>query len=241
MSKKDTTWKKHKYIKKVTTKSGRTRYVYSGEDEDAMSYDFEEAMYEIQQMPEGKEKEAAMKDWYYKKQQFDELNESTQNMFHSDEELYHYGVLGMRWGIHRGRAREAVDKSARTVKKLQAKAEKAGRKVSAKADYKASKLERKAAKYERKSAKVRRKATRWFMPMNADKAERKMGKYDLKASRYSERASKIRTKQANAKYKQEKYEKKAKKLAAATVKAVEKKNIKDIDTTNLEYLKKYAA
>lgn len=75
---------------------------------------------------------------------------------------------------------------------------------SAKAEYKASKLDRKAAAYQRKAAALKRKSTRWFMPINSEKAERKAAKYELKASKYSEKASKIRTKEAKAKYNEEK-------------------------------------
>lgn len=161
------------------------------------------------------------------------------NAQHSDSELYHYGVIGMRWGVRHGRAEEAVQKSARKVRKLQSKADKAGRKISSKAEFKAAKYDRKAARYDRKAAKIKRKASRWFMPMNAEKAARKSSVLEFKSARFKERGSRIKAKQANAKYKVEKYTNKASKLANATIKELGKQKITDINSADYEYLSKY--
>lgn len=83
-------------------------------------------------------------------------------------ELYHYGVLGMRWGVRHNRAK-AVDKSYKKYRKIQAKANKIRTKaykklsraptdIGAVKSYKklrkADKLDRKAQKWAKKSMKI---------------------------------------------------------------------------------------
>ena len=42
----------------------------------------------------------------------------------SDEELKHYGVIGMKWGVRRGKTSTAYAKASKKLKKLETKADK---------------------------------------------------------------------------------------------------------------------
>ena len=90
------TWKKHKYIKKVKTKSGRWRYIYTGASAsvDPVTYNADEELYEIQQLPDGPEKERAMKIWHKKKEQMDEIAKGMQGLYQSGggKGIYHSGL-----------------------------------------------------------------------------------------------------------------------------------------------------
>ena len=78
--------------------------------------------------------------------------------YETNDELYHYGVLGMKWGVHR-----ATYKSGRNQK-----------------------LERKAAKQDKKAADLYRKAEKAHAKYDlgkANKAAAKAGKYAKKAAK----------------------------------------------------------
>ena len=105
-------------------------------------------------------------------------------------ELYHYGVLGMKWGIRKGRTEQAYTKASKKLNKLDRKVNKAeakALKTRAKADAKMGSLfysEKKAKKAEfkaeRKAAKVTRKlrrAQRWYKSM-----EKNFANTDIKLS-----------------------------------------------------------
>lgn len=105
-------------------------------------------------------------------------------------ELYHYGVLGMKWGIRRGRTGQAYEKASKKLTKLDNKVNKAEKKAlkqRAKADAKMGSMfysEKKARKAEfkaeRKAAKVTkrlRKAQRWYKSM-----EKNFANTDIKLS-----------------------------------------------------------
>lgn len=93
-------------------------------------------------------------------------------------ELYHYGVLGMKWGVRRGNTAKAYEKASKKLKKLDAKVDKAealARKRKGQADAAAASRfmsKKTTAKYEAKAkqasaqAAVRlRKAERWYKSM----------------------------------------------------------------------------
>ena len=93
-------------------------------------------------------------------------------------ELYHYGVIGMKWGVRRGNTTKAYEKASKKLSKLDAKVDKAealARKRKGQADAAAASRfisKKKTAKYEGKAkqasarAAVRlRKAERWYKSM----------------------------------------------------------------------------
>lgn len=94
-----------------------------------------------------------------------------------NNELKHYGVLGMKWGVRRGKTDKAYAKASKKLKKLDdrvAKAEKKYRKKAEKADKKQygfatptsrAKAARKARKASYKVAKNTRKALKWHSKM----------------------------------------------------------------------------
>lgn len=157
-----------------------------------------------------------------------------------DDDVEHYGVFGMKWGVRKDpdRAyRKSISKLSTLDKKREASAIK-----SAKLDARsAKKYETKAAKYESKSAKasvgdsrLEMKARRLRMKASkawtADgyrrktrKAERleyksarkefKSSKYSDKAKRAAEKAAKLNAGAAGKSVKSLRYEKKAKKWA----------------------------
>ena len=95
-----------------------------------------------------------------------------------DGELHHYGVLGMKWGVRRGRSGRAYEKASKKLRKLDAKVDKSLEKARVKrtaADRKMdsmfsttkgiAKAERKAQKAMRKAVVKANKGRKWVKAM----------------------------------------------------------------------------
>lgn len=95
-----------------------------------------------------------------------------------DNEIKHYGVLGMKWGVSRGRSAEAYEKASKKLRKLDNKARKAQNKAYNKYTKDESKkygffadeeayntLIREANEAQTKANKYTNKARRWYESM----------------------------------------------------------------------------
>ena len=107
-----------------------------------------------------------------------------------EDELIHYGVLGMKWGVTRARFKErASNRLNKRIKKYEVKAakfEKKSEKIHAEQDLGSSnKAAVKAANYRKKSATQTLKATKADNDFTKSVYEKRATKNDLKANQLS--------------------------------------------------------
>ncbi|NSJ25527.1 DUF7211 domain-containing protein [Blautia glucerasea] len=157
----------------------------------------------------------------------------------NQNELMHYGVLGMKWGVHRASkaalkaktperyasAIRSLDnhrtKSVKKLNRLEKKAPKLDRKYNKaieKTDVKSARLNAKSAKYERKANK------RFFTTDSA------IARNSSKAAKYYSKAASLESKSAKAKSKYAKNKR---------LREVYSQGISDIDTAKLNAGKRY--
>ena len=120
---------------------------------------------------------------------------TTNGSFVSEDELYHYGVLGMKWGIHRANRKTSANmryqKKALKFDARSARLTKKAEKQHAKNDLSSSnKAAIKAANYLKKAAIVRKKALKTD-DYNQLRAERKATKIEFKASKKQAAANRL--------------------------------------------------
>lgn len=150
-----------------------------------------------------------------------------------DDELMHYGVPGMRWGVHRGHVKQAYDKATAKKKKLDnrvVKAKDAYQKARIKANTGVSqKYQKLQLKADRTQSKADKKKYGLFA--NESKAAELQAKADRMQYKANKYKSKYEKRQINANLAESNYIK-AQRKAEKWVKAMDK-TFKDYDINNL--------
>lgn len=162
----------------------------------------------------------------------------------NNEELMHYGVIGMKWGVHKGNASKAYGKAIRKKTKLEnnvVKTKKAYDKATIKANtgaaHKYQNLQIKADKLQSKADKKKygffsnaRKAAE--LQVKADRAQ-------YKANKYKSKYDKGQSNQSSAKAKYLRAQRKAEKWVKAMDKVFKNYNINDLTSENINSGKEF--
>lgn len=115
---------------------------------------------------------------------------------YTNEELYHYGVLGMKWGVHRAARKTAKnERLERKALKYDLKSNKANQKsekIHAEQDLgRSNRAAKKAAKYAIKSDKLQRKALDANSELRRTRLEKRAAKADFKSATKRMEANKL--------------------------------------------------
>lgn len=116
--------------------------------------------------------------------------------YRNSDELYHYGVIGMKWGVTRAslknRANDRLEKKALKYDIKSAKALRKSEKFHAKYDLGTSnKAAKKAANYAIKAAKLRNKSLNSDSDIHKALLNKRASKYDYKSSVQQSKANRL--------------------------------------------------
>lgn len=114
-----------------------------------------------------------------------------------DNELYHYGVKGMKWGIRR-----TPQQLGRKIEKLEKRNEKLARRINPRDTERADSMQAEASRYASKSASARNEANKNRRRVQTANSwgfggktfEKRANKLDKQADEYQERSINLQTK-----------------------------------------------